>query len=107
MSGSAGLSCAWTGSIANLICKLRSISDDDGERVIVKSLEEKPANVAHWSTRSMASATGTSRSAPRASPAFDFKSHRVESFKVSWDSQIQSARLSAVSCQAEGLQRLV
>src|SRR6266496_4175705 len=43
--------------------KPRSISDDDVERVIVKTLEEQPANATHWSTRSMAAATGLSQSA--------------------------------------------
>jgi transposase len=31
--------------------KPRSISDADVERVIVKTLEERPANATHWSTR--------------------------------------------------------
>src|SRR5271168_1874930 len=38
--------------------KPRSISDDDVERVIVKTLEETPTDATHWSTRSMAMATG-------------------------------------------------
>lgn len=38
----------------------RKITDADMERVIVKTLEEKPANATHWSTRSMAAATGMS-----------------------------------------------
>ena len=41
----------------------RSIGDDDVERVIVKTLEETPADATHWSTRSMAQATGMSQSA--------------------------------------------
>ena len=40
--------------------KPRTISDEDVERVIVKTLEEQPANATHWSTRSMAAATGMS-----------------------------------------------
>jgi transposase len=43
--------------------KPRSISDEDVERVIVKRLEEQPTNATHWSTRSMAAATGMSQSA--------------------------------------------
>jgi len=34
----------------------RSITDDDVERVIVKTLEETPTDATHWSTRSMAKA---------------------------------------------------
>src|SRR3989442_13259733 len=43
--------------------KPRTIGDDDVERGIVKTLEEQPANATHWSTRSMAAATGMSKSA--------------------------------------------
>ncbi|MFI1062152.1 MULTISPECIES: hypothetical protein [Streptomyces] len=39
----------------------RKITDADVERVIVKTLEEKPKNATHWSTRSMAAATGMSQ----------------------------------------------
>src|SRR5262245_44963301 len=38
--------------------KPRSISDEQIERVIVKTLEEQPRDATHWSTRSMAAATG-------------------------------------------------
>src|SRR5918997_114660 len=41
--------------------KPRSISDEQVERVIVKTLEESPSNATHWSTRSMAAATGMSQ----------------------------------------------
>src|SRR5262245_35154353 len=43
--------------------KPRSIRDEDVERVIVKTLEERPRDATQWSTRSMASATGMSQSA--------------------------------------------
>ncbi len=40
--------------------KPRLISDEAVERVIVKTLEEQPRDATHWSTRSMAAATGMS-----------------------------------------------
>src|SRR5437870_12072013 len=43
--------------------KPRQISDEQVERVIVKTLEEQPKDATHWSTRSMAAATGMSQSA--------------------------------------------
>jgi transposase len=43
--------------------KPRTISDQDVERVIAKTLEEQPAGATHWSTRSMPAATGMSQSA--------------------------------------------
>ena len=56
--------------------------------MIVKTLEEKPANATHWSTRSMASATGMSQSAgSRIWRAFGLKPHKVEDFKLSPDPQ--------------------
>ena len=66
--------------------KPRSISDADVERVIVKTLEEQPAGATHWSTRSMAAATGMSQTAiSRIWRAFALKPHRVETFKLSPD----------------------
>jgi transposase len=66
--------------------KPRSIGDDDVERVIVKTLQETPANATHWSTRSMAAATGMSQSAvSRIWRAFGLKPHQLESFKLSTD----------------------
>jgi transposase len=66
----------------------RLISDDDVERVIVKTLEETPPNATHWSTRSLATATGMSQSAvSRIWRAFALKPHRVETFKLSPDPQ--------------------
>ena len=64
----------------------RSIDDDQVERVIVMTLEETPADATHWSTRSMAKATGMSQSAiSRIWRAFGLKPHLVESFKLSPD----------------------
>src|SRR5487761_699233 len=68
--------------------KPRSIHDEDVERVIVKTLEEQPSGATHWSTRSMAAATGMSQTAvSRIWRAFALKPHQVESFKLSPDPQ--------------------
>jgi transposase len=68
--------------------KPRSIGDEDVERVIVKTLEEQPRDGTHWSTRSMAQATGMSQTAvSRIWRAFGLKPHQVESFKLSPDPQ--------------------
>jgi transposase len=68
--------------------KPRSIGDEDVERVIVKTLEEQPANATHWSTRSMAAATGMSQSAvSRIWRAFGLKPQQTEAFKLSPDPQ--------------------
>src|SRR5579872_6086196 len=68
--------------------KPRSIGDADVERVIVKTLEEQPRNATHWSTRSMAAATGMSQTAvSRIWRAFGLKPHQSEAFKLSPDPQ--------------------
>jgi transposase len=68
--------------------KPRSISDERVERVIVKTLEEQPRDATHWSTRSMAAATGMSQSAvSRIWRAFGLKPHQTETFKLSPDPQ--------------------
>jgi transposase len=64
----------------------RTVSDDDVEAVIVKTLEETPPDATHWSTRSMAKATGMSQSAvSRIWRAFGLKPHLVDTFKLSPD----------------------
>jgi transposase len=64
----------------------RTIGDDDVEALIVKTLEETPVDATHWSTRSMAKATGMSQSAvSRIWRAFGLKPHLVETFKLSPD----------------------
>jgi transposase len=68
--------------------KPRSIGDEAIERVIVKTLEERPPNATHWSTRSMARATGLSQTAiSRIWRAFALKPHQTEAFKLSPDPQ--------------------
>jgi len=65
---------------------VRTITDDQVEAVIVKTLEEKPRDATHWSTRSMAQATGMNQTAiSRIWRAFGLAPHRSESFKLSTD----------------------
>jgi transposase len=64
----------------------RLIGDDAVEAVVVKTLEETPLDATHWSTRSMAKATGMSQSAvSRIWRAFGLKPHLIETFKLSPD----------------------
>ena len=66
----------------------RTVSDTDVERVIVKTLEEAPADATHWSTRSMAKAAGMSQTTvSKIWRAFGLKPHLAESFKLSPDPQ--------------------
>jgi transposase len=64
----------------------RRISDEDVERVIAATLESKPADATHWSTRSMAREAGMTQSAiSRIWRAFALQPHRTETFKLSKD----------------------
>ena len=64
----------------------RKITDEDVERVIAKTLEQTPRDATHWSTRSMAEATGISKSSiSRIWRAFSLQPHRVDTFKLSND----------------------
>jgi len=64
----------------------RMIGDVEVERVIVKTLEEQPQDATHWSTRSMATASGLSQTAvSRIWRAFGLRPHQAETFKLSPD----------------------
>src|SRR2546421_4411613 len=65
----------------------RKITDEQVEAVIVKTLEEAPSRQdSHWSTRSMAKATGMSQTAiSRIWRAFGLKPHLVDTWKLSTD----------------------
>jgi transposase len=64
----------------------RTITDEKVEAVIVKTLEETPMDATHWSTRSMARATGmTQTSISHIWRTFGLQPHRAESFKLSTD----------------------
>ena len=64
----------------------RTITDDQVEAMIVKTLEETPADATHWSTRSMAEEMGMSQTTIRRIwGAFGLQPHRAESFKLSTD----------------------
>jgi transposase len=64
----------------------RKLSDAQIEQVIVRTLESKPAAATHWSTRTMAAATGINQTAiSRIWRAFSLAPHRSETFKLSKD----------------------
>jgi transposase len=64
----------------------RTITDVQVERVLTRTLETTPADATHWSTRSMAKASGLSRSAVhRIWRAFALQPHRTDTFKLSAD----------------------
>jgi len=68
--------------------KPRTITDEQVEEVIVKTLESTPKNATHWSTRSMASEVGLTQSAVlRIWRAFGLQPHRQETWKLSKDPQ--------------------
>ena len=64
----------------------RQIGDADVERVVRLTLETKPREATHWSTRAMAMRCGLSQTAvSRIWRAFALQPHRVETFKLSKD----------------------
>ena len=64
----------------------RKVTDADIERVLTLTLESKPADATHWSTRTMAQATGINQTAiSRIWRAFALAPHRTESFRLSHD----------------------
>jgi Homeodomain-like domain/DDE superfamily endonuclease len=91
--------CKWRGRFvkngaAGLLEEARSgvprkITEDQVEAVIVKMLESTPRDVTHWSTRSMAAATGPSPpTINRIWRAFGLQPRRTGTFKLSPDPQL-------------------
>jgi transposase len=66
----------------------RKITDDDVEAVIVATLEDKPTDATHWSTRDLAKRAGISPSSVgRIWKAFGLKPWATDTFKLSEDPQ--------------------
>src|SRR6266542_4724544 len=66
----------------------RTISDEQVEQVIVRTLETAPKDATHWSTRSLAAELGLSQSAvARIWRAFGLQPHRQQTWKLSRDPQ--------------------
>jgi transposase len=64
----------------------RKITDAQVEAVITRTLESKPVDATHWSTRSMARVSGLNQTAiSRIWRAFALQPQREESFKLSRD----------------------
>lgn len=64
----------------------RTVQDADVEAVITRTLESKPKDATHWSTRAMAKQAGLSQSTiSRIWRAFGLQPHRQETFKLSTD----------------------
>jgi len=64
----------------------RTITDELVEAVIIRTLESRPRNATHWSSRMMAKDSGLSvSSVQRIWRAFGLQPHRSETFKLSTD----------------------
>src|SRR5215469_18295066 len=64
----------------------RKIGDDAVERVLTSTLEKRPPDTTHWSTRAMAKRSGLSQSAvSRIWRGFALQPHRAETFQLSKD----------------------
>jgi transposase len=64
----------------------RTISDDAVEAVVVRTLEDKPTDATHWSTRDLAKKVGMSASSVgRIWQAFGLKPWQTDPFKLSED----------------------
>jgi len=64
----------------------RTVSDEQVEAVVIKTLETTPKDATHWSTRSMARELGLTQSAVlRIWKAFGLQPHRQDTWKLSKD----------------------
>ena len=67
----------------------RKVSDDQVEKVVIRTLESTPRGQTHWSTRGLAKESGLSRmTISRIWHAFGLQPHRADTFKLSPDPQL-------------------
>jgi transposase len=67
----------------------RQVSDDQVEKVVIRTLESTPRGQTHWSTRGLAKESGLSRmTISRIWHAFGLQPHRTDTFKLSPDPQL-------------------
>src|SRR2546421_9850735 len=86
----------------------RTITDEEIEQVVVRTLESTPRGATHWSTRGMAQAAGLSHATiSRIWHAFGLQPHRSETFKLSPDPLLgaEGARYRGVVRQPAGARR--
>ena len=77
----------------------RKIGDEKITEVVTATLETMPTAATHWSTRSMAKASGVSVSTVhRIWRAFSLQPHRSETFKLSTDPSFVEAVQPASGC---------
>jgi transposase len=67
----------------------RKVSDDQVEKLVIRTLESTPRGQTHWSTRGLAKASGLSRmTISRIWHAFGLQPHRADTFQLSPDPQL-------------------
>ena len=80
----------------------------DPEEIVRKTTQEKPPNVTHWSTRTMARAAGLSEaSVRRIWHAHGLKPHLVDTFKISRDPQFAEKLEDIVGLYLNAPQRAI
>jgi transposase len=76
-----------------------TITDEQVEQVLVMTLETTPTDATHWSTRSLARATGMSQSAVSwIWRVFGLKPHLVDTFKLSTDPSSSTRSATSSGC---------
>ncbi len=86
----------------------RTITDEQVEEVIIKTLESTPKNATHWSTRSMAAEVGLTQNAVlRIWQAFGLQPHRQETWKLSRDPQFVEKLVDVVGLYLNPPERAV
>lgn len=86
----------------------RRLSDEFIASVVQRTVQEKPANATHWSTRTLAAAMGISdTTVQRIWKRHGLKPHRVRSFKLSRDPDFLAKLLDVVGLYVDPPERAI